>query len=92
MKIAIAGGFIILMALGMCISLHYADNRWAGVDESVVEKFVVEANRPSQGSFINIEYEDLPFFMFLLAGTIGGFIGGYHFRGSFPKKLRKDRG
>jgi ABC-type cobalt transport system substrate-binding protein len=86
MKIAIASGIIILLALGMYIGLRSSDHKWAGVDESVVEKFAVEANRPPMEPLINIEHGDLPLLMFLLAGAIGGFIGGYYFRGLFPPR------
>jgi len=60
MKIAIAGGIIFLLALGMYIGLRISDCKWAGVDESVVEKFAIEANRPPQAPLINIERGDLP--------------------------------
>jgi ABC-type cobalt transport system substrate-binding protein len=86
MKIAITGGLIILLALGMYVGLRNSDYKWTGVDESVVEKFAVEGNRPPQEPLINIEHGDLPLLMFLLAGTAGGFVAGYHFRSLFPKK------
>ena len=86
MKIALAGGLIILLALGMYIGLRTTQSKWAGVDESVIEKFAVEANRPPQESLINIEHGDLPLLMFLLAGALGGFTAGYYFRGLFPPK------
>ena len=38
-KIWLASGLIILLALGMYIGLRISDSKWAGVDESVVEKF-----------------------------------------------------
>jgi ABC-type cobalt transport system substrate-binding protein len=86
MKIAIAGGIIFLLALGMYIGLRISDCKWAGVDESVVEKFAIEANRPPQAPLINIERGDLPLLLFLLAGAAGGFMAGYHFRSLFPPK------
>ncbi|MFZ0928085.1 MAG: hypothetical protein WAN11_05775 [Syntrophobacteraceae bacterium] len=86
MKIAFAGVLIFFLALGMYIGLRISECKWAGVDESVVEKFAIEANRPPQEPLINIERGDLPLLLFLLAGTAGGFIAGYHFRGLFPPK------
>jgi ABC-type cobalt transport system substrate-binding protein len=86
MKIALAGGLIILLALGMYIGLRSSDSKWAGVDESVIEKFAVEANRPPQEPLINIEHGDLPLLLFLLAGAAGGFTAGYYFRSLFPPK------
>ena len=83
MKIAITGGLIILLAIGMYVGLRASDHKWAGVDESVVEKFAKEANRPPMEPLINIERGDLPLLMFLLAGAAGGFVAGYHFRALF---------
>ncbi len=88
MKIAVAAGLIIFMALGMYVGLHNSNSRWPGVDESVVEKFAIEANRPPREPLINIEHGDLPLLMFLLAGAAGGFVAGYYFRGLFPPKKR----
>jgi len=89
MKIAITGGLVILLAIGMYIGLHISEHKWAGVDESVVEKFATEANRPPMEPLINIERGDLPLLMFLLAGAAGGFIAGYHFRGLFHNERKR---
>ncbi len=80
-KIWLASGLIILLALGMYIGLRNSDSKWTGVDESVVEKFAIEANRPPHEPLINIEYGDLPLLLFILAGA-----AGYSFRGLFPPK------
>jgi len=85
-KIWLASGLIILLALGMYIGLRTSDSKWDGVDESVVEKFAIEANRPPHEPLINIEHGDLPLLLFLLAGAAGGFAAGYSFRGLFPPK------
>jgi ABC-type cobalt transport system substrate-binding protein len=87
-KIWFASGLIILLALGMYIGLRTSDSKWAGVDESVVEKFAIEANRPPLEPLINIEHGDLPLLVFLLAGAAGGFTAGYCFRGLFPAKSK----
>ena len=86
MKMALAGGLIIVLALGMYIGLRTSDSKWAGVDESVIEKFAVEANRPPHEPLINIEHGDLPLLLFLIAGAAGGFTAGYYFRGLFPPR------
>ncbi|SPF48475.1 conserved hypothetical protein [Syntrophobacter sp. SbD1] len=86
MKIALATGLIIVLALGIYIGLRVSDSKWAGVDESVVEKFAVEANHPPWEPLINIERGDLPLLLFLLAGAAGGFTAGYYFRSLFPPK------
>ena len=41
MKIALAGGLIFLLALGLYIGLRISECKWAGVDESVVGKFAI---------------------------------------------------
>ena len=90
-KIWLASGLIILLAVGLYIGLRISDSKWVGVDESVVEKFAIEANRPPHEPLINIEHGDLPLLLFLLAGAAGGFIAGYCFRGLFPPKDKGDR-
>jgi cobalt/nickel transport protein len=59
---------------------------WSGVDETVIEKFAEKAGRPAREPFINTDRGDLLLFVFLAAGIIGGFIGGYCFRALFPPK------
>ena len=86
MTITLAGGLILFLALGLYFGLRISDCKWAGVDESVVGKFAIEANRPPQEPLINIERGDLPLLLFLLAGASGGFTAGYYFRGLFPPK------
>ena len=61
---------------------------WAGVDETVVEKFAKEAGRPPREPYINTEQGDLLLFCFLVAGALGGFIAGYCFRALFPPRRR----
>lgn len=60
--------------------------KWSGVDESVVEKFAKEHGRPSWTPFINTDQGDLLLFVFLLAGTAGGFIMGFYWRKLFVEK------
>jgi ABC-type cobalt transport system substrate-binding protein len=62
---------------------------WAGVDETVIEKFAEKAGRPAREPFINTDQGDLILFVFLLAGAVGGFAAGYWFRVLFPQR-RKD--
>lgn len=54
--------------------------KWKGVDETVVEKLASEHGRTPKESLIDIGQGDLPLFMFLLAGSIGGFAAGYYWR------------
>ena len=57
---------------------------WSGVDETVIEKFAEQAGRTAREPLINTDQGDLLLFVFLLAGIVGGFIGGYSFRALFP--------
>ena len=59
--------------------------KWPGVDESVIEKFAEKAGRPAREPLINTDQGDLLLFVFLIAGTVGGFIAGYFFRELFVK-------
>ena len=61
---------------------------WSGVDETVIEKFAAAAGRPAREPLINTDQGDLLLFVFLVAGIVGGFIGGYYFRALFPPRPR----
>jgi ABC-type cobalt transport system substrate-binding protein len=58
----------------------FASDKWPGVDESVVEKFAKEHGREAKEPLINTDQGDLLLFVFLLAGTVGGFAAGYYWR------------
>ena len=50
------------------------------VDEAVVENIAKDHGREKQEPLINTDQGDLPLFVFLIAGTIGGFTAGYYWR------------
>ena len=52
--------------------------KWEGVDESVVHKFASAAGRPPRDPYINTDQGDLLLFVFLIAGSLGGFVAGYN--------------
>ena len=62
------------------IAAAAASEKWAGVDESVVNKYAKEYGREAGEPFINTDQGDLLLFAFLIAGTIGGFVAGYYWR------------
>ena len=66
----------------------FAADQWPGVDESVVEKFASERGREAHDPLINTDQGDLLLFVFLLAGTIGGFAAGYYWRMLLEGKTR----
>jgi len=76
--------FLALVALVVASGWLVPDAKWTGVDESVVEKFAKEAGRPPREPFINTDQGDLLLFLFLVAGTVGGFTAGYYYRSLFP--------
>ena len=74
---------IILLLFVICCFLPRsisASEKWTGVDESVVEKYAKEHGREASKPLINTDQGDLLLFVFLLAGTVGGFAAGYYWR------------
>jgi hypothetical protein len=74
---------LVLFLFGIYFSLPTfasCSEKWPGVDESVVEKYAKEYGRESREPFINTDQGDLLLFVFLLAGTVGGFVAGYSWR------------
>jgi cobalt/nickel transport system permease protein len=60
--------------------------KWTGVDEAVIEKVAKEHGREASEPLINMEQGDLPLFLFLIAGTVGGFAAGYYWRSLMVEK------
>lgn len=85
-KVILTALTVLILALGLWAGLRHFKGRWAGVDETVVEKFAEEAGRPARPPLINTDQGDLLLFLFLVAGAAGGFIAGYCFRELFPPK------
>jgi hypothetical protein len=87
---------LVIAACGICgaSDLGAADEKgkWPGVDEAVVKKFAKEANREAREPLIPTDQGDLLLFVFLAAGAVGGFIGGYYYRELFPPKRREEKG
>ncbi|MFC1770217.1 cobalt transporter [Nitrospirota bacterium] len=69
---------ICIMVLMGALSIAHA--KWEGIDETVVEKVAGEHGREAMDPLINTDQGDLLLFVFMLAGSIGGFIAGYYFR------------
>jgi cobalt/nickel transport protein len=68
------------MHLSLFTSVAVAEEKWQGVDESVVKKIAKEHGREAKEPLINTDQGDLLLFVFLVAGTLGGFIAGYSWR------------
>jgi hypothetical protein len=61
--------------------------RWSGIDETVVEKVAAEAGRQPHGLWFEMDQGDLPLFLFLCAGIVGGSVLGYCFRMLFVENV-----
>lgn len=77
-----------LLAIALLVgafSIGWAGEQWPGVDEAVVKRFAEAGGRPASEPFLSLEGDAL-LFAFLMAGAVGGFIGGYFFRELFPPR------
>lgn len=81
----------LLLALTFGLSpLAFCQSTWPGVDEAVVEKIAGEHGRHAREPLINTDQGDLLLFVFLLAGTTGGFAAGYYWRMLTERSGRKN--
>lgn len=62
------------------------EEKWPGVDSTVVEKYAKKYGVEPREPFINTDQGDLLLFIFTLAGATGGFVMGYNFRKIFKEK------
>jgi len=60
--------------------MSYAEEKWPGIDDAVVNKIAREHGRAERPSLIPAAEGDLQLFMFLMAGAAGGFVAGYYWR------------
>ncbi len=79
--------FSLLPAFCILPPIISAGDKWPGVDESVIEKVAKEHGKDARKPFINTDQGDLLLFAFLLAGVVGGFVGGYYWRGLMGEKV-----
>jgi len=89
-KFVLQGALVlpILFVFGLLPSAFGAD-KWSGVDETVVEKYAKEHGREAREPLINTDKGDLLLFVFLVAGTVGGFAAGYYWRTLMENKEKK---
>lgn len=70
-----------LVALLFCFCGELpAEEKWPGVDETVVNKIAREQGREARQPLINTGEGDLQLFVFLIVGAVGGFAAGYCWR------------
>ena len=74
--------FLLCALILGCVAngMLFAGEKWPGVDETVVNRIAREHGRGEQPSLIPPAKGDLQLFMFLMAGTVGGFVAGYYWR------------
>jgi len=74
--------FLICLLFPGCMAAVplYAAEKWPGVDETVVNRIAREQGRAEKPSLLPTAEGDLQLFLFLLAGTAGGFVAGYYWR------------
>ncbi|HUH67334.1 MAG TPA: energy-coupling factor ABC transporter permease [Syntrophales bacterium] len=70
----------LLLIMGATMAAPVQAAKWSGVDEAVIEKVAKEHGRETKEPLINMEQGDLPLFLFLIAGTVGGFAAGYYWK------------
>jgi hypothetical protein len=85
----VTGPGMALLAAALAASSAPPADRWAGLDEKVVERVSAEAGHPRWRSLLD-DSGDLPLFLFLSAGIAGGFALGYGYRAVFSE--RRDEG
>jgi cobalt/nickel transport protein len=90
-KTLLVGLVLLALALAVSFSLSNPEGKWSGVDEAVVKKFADEAGRPPREPYINTGQGDMLLFVFLVAGAMGGFVGGYYYRELFPPRPSRVR-
>ncbi len=72
---------MLLLASGVCTAEEKKE-KWAGIDEAVIEKYATDKGREAADPPFNVE-GDMLLFLFALAGAIGGFVMGYHWHKVF---------
>ena len=71
------------LTLGGTVSAEEAkQEKWAGIDEAVIEKYATDKGREAAEPLFNVE-GDMLLFLFALAGAIGGFVMGYYWHKVF---------
>ena len=95
MKTLTAAGIFVVILFTLCnlSNVVASEEKWTGVDESVVQKIAKEHGREAHKPLINTDQGDMLLFVFLVAGSIGGFVAGYNWKILMgkPPKIEKDK-
>lgn len=79
---------IVACSMMLCLSVvlaHAAEEKWPGVDGTVVEKYAEEHGRSPKPHLIEPEGDAL-LFAFLIGGAAGGFTLGYYYKDFMANK------
>lgn len=85
-SLCLCGKIILGVVMGLMLCLVVAETalcaeeKWKGIDDAVVGKIAREHGREVKKSLIDTSEGDLQLFVFLAAGTVGGFVAGYYWR------------
>jgi len=85
MKKALIAVLFMVTVCSFAISARATEEKWPGVDDTVVGKYAEEHGRAAKPCVIDLEGDAL-LFAFLVAGAAGGFVMGYYYRDVAAKK------
>jgi cobalt/nickel transport system permease protein len=82
---------VVMIILTVCLAgTLRAEEKWQGIDETIVGKIAREHGREPREPLINTGEGDMLLFAFLTAGAIGGFAAGYYWRVLMEGKRKPD--
>lgn len=73
---------LLLTLTAPVLAAEASKEKWAGIDEAVIEKYATDQGREAAEPLFNVE-GDMLLFLFALAGAIGGFLMGYQWHKVF---------
>jgi len=82
----------LMLCLAIAKTALCAEEKWKGIDETVVGKIAREHGREPKAPLLNTGEGDLQLFVFLAAGAVGGFVAGYYWRMLLEGKRKKGDG
>ena len=82
--------FSLMICLACSVGALSAEEKWKGIDDTVVGKIAREHGREAWAPLINTGEGDLQLFVFLAAGSVGGFVAGYCWRMLMEGKKKAD--
>jgi cobalt/nickel transport system permease protein/cobalt/nickel transport protein len=73
---------VLILASGITFAEEEKPEKWAGIDEAVIEKYATDKGREAAEPLFSVE-GDMLLFLFAMAGAIGGFVMGYYWHKVF---------